>query len=57
MASAGARVLVVDDEPQIRRFLRLGLEGHGYAVQEAATAEAALRLAANARPDLVVLDL
>jgi two-component system KDP operon response regulator KdpE len=54
---SGARILVVDDEPQIRRFLRLGLEGHGYAVHEATTAEAALRAAAAAPPELVVLDL
>lgn len=52
-----ARILVVDDEPQIRRFLRVGLEGHGYAVHEAASAEAALRAACADRPDLVVLDL
>jgi two-component system KDP operon response regulator KdpE len=57
MTDAAGKVLVVDDEPQIRRFLRLGLEGHGYAVLEAATGEAALRLAVTQPPDLVVLDL
>ncbi len=57
MNDAAARVLVVDDEPQIRRFLRLGLAGHGYHVLEAATAEAALRVAVAEQPDLVVLDL
>ncbi len=57
MTEPAARVLVVDDEPQIRRFLRLGLEGHGYAVLEAASGEAALRLAVAQPPDLVVLDL
>jgi two-component system KDP operon response regulator KdpE len=57
MSEIAARVLVVDDEPQIRRFLRLGLEGHGYAVLEAASGEAALRAAVAAQPDLVVLDL
>jgi two-component system KDP operon response regulator KdpE len=57
MTELTARILVVDDEPQIRKFLRLGLEGHGYAVLEAATAEAALRLAVAERPELVVLDL
>lgn len=57
MSDALARILVVDDEPQIRRFLRLGLEGHGYAVLEAATAEAALRVAVAEQPELVVLDL
>jgi two-component system KDP operon response regulator KdpE len=52
-----AKILVVDDEPQIRRFLRLGLEGHGYAVLEAASADGALHAAVSQRPDLVVLDL
>jgi two-component system KDP operon response regulator KdpE len=57
MTDAAARVLVVDDEPQIRKFLRLGLEGHGYTVLEAASAEAALRVAVAEQPELVVLDL
>lgn len=57
MSEIAARVLVVDDEPQIRKFLRLGLEGHGYAVLEAANGEAALRAAVTGQPDLVVLDL
>jgi two-component system KDP operon response regulator KdpE len=57
MTDVGARILVVDDEPQIRKFLRLGLEGHGYSVLEAASAEAALRAAVSGQPELVVLDL
>jgi two-component system KDP operon response regulator KdpE len=57
MSEAPARVLVVDDEPQIRRFLRLGLEGHGYEVVEAPTAAAALKAAVAAQPELIVLDL
>jgi two-component system KDP operon response regulator KdpE len=57
MSEPLANILVVDDEPQIRRFLRLALETHGYAVIEAANAAAALRAAATERPDLVVLDL
>ena len=56
-SGAKPRVLVVDDEPQIRRFLRLGLDSHGYDVLEAATGEGALRAAAHSPPDLVVLDL
>jgi len=57
MNEPAANILVVDDEPQIRKFLRLALETHGYGVVEAATAEAALRTAVTRRPDLVVLDL
>jgi two-component system KDP operon response regulator KdpE len=55
--SESARILVVDDEPQIRRFLRLGLEGQGYRVVEAPTADAALKAAVAEQPELVVLDL
>lgn len=57
MNDARPRILVVDDEPQIRRFLRLGLESHGYAVLEAANADNALRTAVAAQPELIVLDL
>ena len=57
MTEPAARVLVVDDEPQIRKFLRLGLEGHGYAVLEAASAGDALRVAVAEQPELVILDL
>ncbi len=55
--SEGPRVLVIDDEPQIRRFLRTGLSGHNYVVLEAATGNAGLDLFANSKPDLVILDL
>ncbi len=51
------RILVVDDEPQILRFLRPALEASGYEVLHAETGREALRLAANAAPDLIVLDL
>ncbi len=51
------RVLVVDDEPQIRRFLRVSLVAQGYHIAEAAAGEEALAKAAAERPDLVVLDL
>jgi two-component system KDP operon response regulator KdpE len=55
--SQGARVLVVDDEPQIRRFLRTGLGGHAYAVLEASTGNGALDQVAASKPDLLILDL
>ncbi|MFY1594775.1 response regulator [Micromonospora sp. WMMD737] len=51
------RILVVDDEPQILRALRINLRARGYDVEMAATGAAALRAAASHPPDLVVLDL
>ena len=53
----GARVLIVDDEPQIVRFLKPALEASGYQVLQAASGHEALRLIANSAPDLIVLDL
>ena len=53
----GARVLIVDDEPQILRFLKPALEASGYQVLHAASGHEALRLIANSAPDLIVLDL
>ena len=50
-------VLVVDDEVQIRRFLRAGLELDGFTVQDAETGAEALRWATLKPPDLVILDL
>lgn len=51
------RVLVVDDEPPMRRFLRASLSAAGYVVEEAATGTEALRMAASHPPDAVLLDL
>ena len=51
------RILVVDDEPQITRVLRRGLMTHGYEVEVAPDGKAALRIFADAPPDLVVTDL
>ncbi|NMH98866.1 response regulator [Pseudonocardia sp. K10HN5] len=51
------RVLVVDDDPQILRALRINLTAHGYHVLVAADGAAALRVAADGHPDVVVLDL
>ncbi|MGE0639305.1 MAG: response regulator [Thermoanaerobaculia bacterium] len=56
-ASRAARVLVVDDEPQIRRFLEIGLRSEGFAVAVAATGRAGLEALATQGADLVVLDL
>ncbi len=53
----GPLVLVIDDEPQVHRFLRPALEAAGYAVARAETAAEGLRLAAARAPDAVLLDL
>ena len=52
-----SRVLVVDDEPQIRRTLAINLRAVGYQVDLAATGEEALKAAADQPPDVVILDL
>jgi two-component system KDP operon response regulator KdpE len=54
--SAG-RILVVDDEPQIRRILRTTLTGSGYEVDDAKTGEEAIEKIRAFRPDLVLLDI
>ena len=51
------RVLVVDDEPNIRELVQVALKFHGCAVTTGATGGDALRLAASDRPDLIVLDV
>ena len=51
------RILVVDDEAQIRKFLRIGLEASAYVVSEARTGAEALAAAGAGLPDLIVLDL
>jgi len=51
------KVLVIDDEAQIRRFLRAGFELHGFTVMEAENAAAGLRAATMSTVDLIILDL
>jgi two-component system, OmpR family, KDP operon response regulator KdpE len=53
----GAQVLIVDDELQIRRFLRISLEANGYHVHETSTGQDAILKTAQLRPDLVILDM
>ena len=57
MQSRQPRVLVVDDEPAVRDFLRMDLEQQGLAVLEAPDAKEALQRIRRDRPDLVLLDL
>jgi two-component system, OmpR family, KDP operon response regulator KdpE len=52
-----ATILIVDDEPQIRKMLSITLQSSGYRVVEAATGKEALTLVANHPPDLMLLDL
>jgi two-component system KDP operon response regulator KdpE len=54
---AGRLVLVIEDEPQVLRFLRASLSAHGYRLVEATTGEQGLVEAATRTPDLVLLDL
>ncbi len=53
----GARILVVDDEPQIRRSLQVNLEGKNYAVLTVPSGEEALESLDRRKPDLVIIDL
>ena len=55
--TAGARILVVDDEAPIRKWLKVNLETRGYTVDTAETGEQAIKAFENRRPDLVILDL
>jgi two-component system KDP operon response regulator KdpE len=57
MAIPKTRVLIVDDEMAIRRFLRTSLTAEGFEIVEAATGEQALAAVAKERPELVLLDL
>jgi len=56
MTGAPIRILVIDDEPPIRKLLRTGLGTQGYQVLEAPNGKAALKLIAE-KPDLIILDL
>jgi two-component system KDP operon response regulator KdpE len=52
-----AAILVVDDEPQIRRVMRTTLSSHGYVISEATTGEEAVAAVRKERPDLILLDV
>jgi two-component system, OmpR family, KDP operon response regulator KdpE len=57
MSEVGQRVLVVDDEYAIRRYLRTSLTAQGFAVYEAADGKEALNAVVATRPDIIILDL
>lgn len=57
MENKGPRILIIDDETQIRRFLRVALTSHGYVVKEVGTGNEGLDAVAVFSPDLVILDL
>jgi two-component system, OmpR family, KDP operon response regulator KdpE len=57
VTETGPVVLVVEDEPQMRRFLRAALGSHGFRLVEAPTAKEAVQLATGHNPELILLDL
>jgi two-component system KDP operon response regulator KdpE len=57
MSAAPLRVLVIDDEPAIRKLLRVGLSAHGYQIMEASSGKTALELLGEQPPNLIILDL
>lgn len=57
MSQTGPRVLVVDDESAVRRFLRTTLTAHDYHVTEAETGQLGILAAAESNPDLIILDM
>jgi two-component system, OmpR family, KDP operon response regulator KdpE len=57
MSAPSPKVLVIDDEPPIRKLLRMGLSAHGYEILEAPNGRISLELLEQKKPDLVILDL
>ncbi len=57
MSAAPLRVLIIEDEPPIRKLLRMGLSAQGYQTVEAASGKMALELLREPAPDLIILDL
>ena len=53
----GARILIVDDESQIRKLLRVSLKAHGFIIDEAASGQDGINRAAIFKPDLMIVDL
>jgi two-component system KDP operon response regulator KdpE len=57
MTNNKIKILVIEDEPQIRRFLKIGLMHSGYGIEDAETGAEGIRLTRAIRPDLILLDL
>jgi two-component system KDP operon response regulator KdpE len=57
MSEAGQRVLVVDDETSIRRYLRAALSAQGFAIREASNGQEAINAVVSDHPDIIILDL
>jgi two-component system KDP operon response regulator KdpE len=57
MSETGQRVLIVDDETSIRRYLRAALSAQGFAIYEAANGQEAINVVVSNHPDLIILDL
>lgn len=57
MTDKGMRVLVIDDESQIRKLLKVSLTAHGYCLEEASTGREGINRAAAFKPDLMIVDL
>lgn len=57
MADAGQRILVVDDELSIRRYLRTALSAQGFTIHEAADGQEAINAVVSHHPDIIILDL
>ncbi|GAB1583446.1 response regulator [Phyllobacterium phragmitis] len=57
MTTSTVKILVVDDEPPIRKLLRVGLSTQGYTILEAPNARTAIELVEKSQPDLILLDL
>lgn len=55
--TTGAKILIIDDEVEIRRLLKVGLTAHGYDYSEAANARDGIYQAATVRPDIIILDM
>jgi two-component system KDP operon response regulator KdpE len=53
----GMRILIIDDEPQIRKLLKVSLGTHGYEIAEAPTGVEGINRAAIFKPDLLIVDL